>query len=59
MADATHFSCCGISVDISCSIGVALFDDKTGAFGELYRKADAAMYRTKQSSDSNYIINTD
>ncbi|WP_308064827.1 hypothetical protein V3C10_06615 [[Clostridium] symbiosum] len=46
-------------MDISCSIGVALFDDKTGAFGELYRKADAAMYRTKQSSDSNYIINTD
>lgn len=59
LADATHFSCSNISVDISCSIGVALFDDKTTDFGELYRKADAAMYRAKQSGGSGYIINTD
>ena len=59
LANATHFSCCGISVDISCSIGVALFDDKTCDFGELYSRADAAMYRAKQSGGTGYIINTD
>lgn len=59
LANATHFSCSGISMDISCSIGVALFDDETTNFAELYRKADAAMYRAKQSGGTGYIINTD
>ena len=59
LANATHFSCSGISMDISCSIGVALFDDETANFAELYRKADAAMYRAKQSGGTGYIINTD
>ena len=59
LAKATHFECTDINIDISCSIGVALFNEYTADFEELYRKADAAMYRAKQMDGPGFTISAE
>ena len=41
----------GISLMVTASIGVALFPDDADTMKELMKKADKAMYRSKESGD--------
>ena len=43
-------------IDISASIGIALFPDHGGEASELWRNADAAMYRVKRSGGNHYVL---
>ncbi|MEG0354428.1 MAG: sensor domain-containing diguanylate cyclase, partial [Lachnospiraceae bacterium] len=42
------------SCSISCSIGVALFPEDGKTFGELFRKADVALYYVKQHGKNGF-----
>lgn len=50
LAEATRFLFTrhNSKIEVSCSIGAALYNERTKDFDELYRKADMAMYRAKQ-----------
>jgi len=42
--------------DISLSIGIAMDEDKGWDFGELFKKADMALYDSKESGKSTYTL---
>ena len=46
----------GLLVDLSISIGVALFPDHGTTSAELLRRADAAMYRAKSTGGNHYLL---
>ncbi len=46
----------GISVEISCSIGIALAPEHGHTFDTLYQNADIAMYTCKKSTKNGYSI---
>lgn len=43
-------------VNVSASIGIAFADGKTSSYEALYRNADAAMYRAKQSGGNSFTV---
>ncbi len=43
-----------VSVTVSASIGIAIAPSDGTTFGELYKKADAAMYRVKKEGKNGY-----
>ncbi len=45
-----------VSVEISCSIGIALCPEHGKTFDELYQKADTAMYRCKKKTKNGYVL---
>ncbi len=46
----------GVTVGISCSIGIAVAPEYGRTFSELYEKADAAMYICKKNTKDGFII---
>lgn len=44
------------SVQITCSIGVALYPEDGGDFQTLYRHADQALYQAKSQGKNGYVI---
>lgn len=43
-------------IDVSGSFGVAVYPDHGAEAGELWRNADAAMYRAKRSGGNQYVL---
>ncbi|MBP0617552.1 putative bifunctional diguanylate cyclase/phosphodiesterase [Jiella mangrovi] len=48
-----HLDC--LDIEVGTSIGIALSSDG-GTFGEVLRKADAALYRMKETGGAGYIL---
>ncbi len=48
-----------VSVELSCSVGIALCPEHGIKYDELYHKADLAMYNCKREFKNNYCIYTD
>lgn len=46
----------GISITISCSIGIAFFSKDGADYETLYRNADACMYEAKKKGKDCYVI---
>ena len=44
----------GERIQLSASIGIALFPDDGSIAGELWKRADAAMYRAKQGGGNRH-----
>ncbi len=42
--------------EITCSVGIALFNEHGSTYAELYEKADKAMYSVKKSGKNNYAF---
>jgi len=59
LAGSTQFDCGNTGVVGRCSIGVAIYRDKATDFDELYKRADSAMYKAKQSCGVGYVIDSD
>jgi len=51
---SSPFDLNGIVIQVSCSIGVAIFPDDAADMNELVRRADEAMYEVKSSGKNNY-----
>jgi diguanylate cyclase (GGDEF)-like protein len=49
----------GVSLDISGSVGGAIFPTQAGDFDELLRLADIAMYEAKNSGKGRYCLHKD
>lgn len=49
---------CNFGTEISCSIGISLFDRDGKTFDELYKKADAALYSVKSSGKNQFKISS-
>jgi len=43
-------------IDVTASFGVAMYPDHGGEAAELWRNADAAMYRVKRSGGNDYVL---
>lgn len=43
-----------VDVNVTCSVGIAIYPKDGNDYDELFRKADAAMYHMKVSGKSNY-----
>lgn len=56
--NSTKFHYCekGVEMDIHCSAGVVIFDEKDICFDKLYERADKAMYEAKQSGRDTMVI---
>ncbi len=46
----------GVSVDLSSSIGIALYPEHGDSFKDLYEKADKTMYSIKQKGKNNFAL---
>ena len=46
----------GFSLQVSASLGIAVYPDDGADAAELWRSADAAMYRAKQSGGGQYLL---
>lgn len=44
------------AIDVTASIGIAMYPDHGSDAGELWRNADAAMYRVKRSGGNDYAL---
>ena len=44
------------SVQLSCSIGIAMFPDSGTTFMQLYSNADKALYETKKDGKNSYTV---
>lgn len=51
---AENVACKFLHTDISVSIGIAMDDDKEENFGELFKKADMALYESKKAGKNVY-----
>lgn len=51
-----NFSTCGITLNISASIGIAVYPEHGRDFEELLKNADTAMYKAKESGKRNYAF---
>jgi diguanylate cyclase (GGDEF)-like protein len=47
------------TIKITCSAGIAFFDEDGTCFAELYYKADKALYEAKRRGKKSYIIFSD
>ncbi|NQV21535.1 MAG: diguanylate cyclase [Rhodospirillales bacterium] len=49
-----HFG--GLELNVTCSVGIALFPDHGGDFDALIQKADQAMYAAKRAGKNNFHL---
>lgn len=48
----------GLTLQVSCSIGVALYPDNAASVSELMRSADQAMYRAKKGGRDQVLLHS-
>ncbi|WP_303720390.1 diguanylate cyclase [Malonomonas rubra] len=53
------FNVSGIQIEISCSIGVALFNGQDSDAGDLLKRADNAMYKAKRDGKNGFVFAAD